>query len=289
MAWENLFTTALGWSSGYSLRHDQLEIQTEQGSTLTFARMGEDQMPAIEGASWKLVAFIEEVEVDGMEGTLPRPAGPLPGAEMSLALEDGLAIGRAGCVSYEAAYTLTGSAFETAALRSNEAACSDGAAERQQEQRYLDLLRKVVTARVFGQQLWLESGEGLALVFVEDVTGAEAGDCSPSSAYPAEEAQRIPPALHEVRPNPAEPGAEVEVFGTGGYLYWDNECGQFWDESARSFSLYFDGEVSGALACYAHRCQGALTLPSGTTPGMHAITADGGAQLELEIIDSTVP
>ena len=82
----------------------------------------------------------------------------------------------------------------------------------------------------------------------------------------------------------AAPGDEVQIRGTGGSLHWDNECGEFWNESAREFPLSFDGEPAGSIACYAHTCLVTLTVPADAAPGRHTLAVEGGSSLELEVL-----
>ena len=46
-----------------------------------------------------------------------------------------------------------------------EMACSSPAGIMEQEQRYLGFLADVTACRIYGSQLWLETGDGRALVF----------------------------------------------------------------------------------------------------------------------------
>ncbi|UCC63552.1 MAG: hypothetical protein JSV36_00390, partial [Anaerolineae bacterium] len=71
--------------------------------------------------------------------------------------------------------------------------------------------------------------------------------------------------------------------GSGGNLYWDNDCGQFWLESARGFQLFFDGEPLGLIECYASMCVANLTVPGDALPGPHTISVEGGSSLGIEV------
>jgi hypothetical protein len=109
-------------------------------------------------------------------------------------------------------------------------------------------------------------------------------DCSPANAFPTEEAEIVWPTLHELQPERAAPGYEVQIRGTGGSLHWDNECGEVWNESARAFALSFDGQLAGSIACYAHTCLVTLTVPTDAAAGRHTIAVEGGSSLELEVL-----
>ena len=88
------------------------------------------------------------------------------------------------------------------------------------------------------------------------------------------------PTLIEIQPASASPGQELTVIGTGGYLY-DGQGG--YNESARSFALYFDGHEAGSLSCYASMCRATLTVPFDATLGGHSLSTEGGSALELQV------
>jgi hypothetical protein len=111
----------------------------------------------------------------------------------------------------------------------------------------------------------------------------EARDCSLANAFPPEEGELIWPTLHQIQPDRPAPGDTVELRGTGGHLYWNNECGEFRNESARDFQLTFDGQPVGSITCYAHTCLTDLTIPVDAAPGMHTISVEGGSSLEIEV------
>jgi hypothetical protein len=109
-------------------------------------------------------------------------------------------------------------------------------------------------------------------------------DCSGPGAFPTVEAELVWPTLTEVRPSRAAPGEEVEVQGVGGYLHWDNECGQQWLESARDFQLLYEGRAAGSIQCYANTCIGTLIIPATSPAGTHAISVEGGSSLDIEVV-----
>jgi hypothetical protein len=115
------------------------------------------------------------------------------------------------------------------------------------------------------------------------VWSPETMDCSIPNAFPTEEAQVIWPTLHQVQPDQAAPGDQVEIRGTGGFLYWNNECGEFRNESAMGFQLFFDGEPVDSITCYAHTCLVNLTIPPDARPGIHTISVEGGSSIEIDI------
>jgi heat shock protein HslJ len=163
---EGTYTTILGWTEHYRLSEGQLELVTSRGETLVFEPVPTADQPAVEGPTWSLLAFIEPNAAEGLPVPHPLAREVLSGTEISLVLEGGTARGSAGCNTYGGAYSLNGQALTFGDLYSTEMACLDPAGVMDQEQRYLDLLRTVATAHVYGRQLWLEAGEGRALVFV---------------------------------------------------------------------------------------------------------------------------
>ena len=78
-------------------------------------------------------------------------------------------------------------------------------------------------------------------------------------------------------------GEQVQIRGTGGFLYWSNECGELRNESAQDFQLFFDGEPAGSITCYANTCLADLTIPDGIPLGIHPISLEGGSSLDVEI------
>jgi hypothetical protein len=108
-------------------------------------------------------------------------------------------------------------------------------------------------------------------------------DCSGPDAFPLEEAELIVPNLTDVWPAWAVAGQMVGVWGNGGYLYWENECGTSWDESARSFDLYFDSVAAGTLVCATNACYSDFKIPLGAHVGAHTISVQGGSALVVQV------
>ncbi len=57
-----------------------------------------------------------------------------------------------------------------------------------------------------------------------------------------------------------------------------------YDESSRSFALYFDGLHLGSIGCYVNYCQARFVIPSGVTPGPHVVSVEGGSQIVVEVV-----
>jgi heat shock protein HslJ len=281
---EGTYTTMLGWASDYRLQGGQLEIRTERGETLVFERLPAGANADLEGTEWTLAAIVEEAEVEGMDTPLPRLAEPLPGTQITAVFESGTASGSAGCNTYTATYAATDSTLTVGEIAFTDMACLDPAGVMEQEQRYLDLLRNADTYRLHYNQLWLETRDEEALLFTAHGGGQSARDCSIANAFPLEEGELIWPTLHQIAPERPAPGDTVEVRGTGGYRYWNNECGEFRNESARDFQLTFDGQPAGSITCYAHTCLADLTIPLDAAPGIHTLSVEGGSSLEIESV-----
>ena len=94
-----------------------------------------------------------------------------------------------------------------------------------------------------------------------------------------ETAEAIPPQLKEVDPNPAAPGEEITLKGSGGYT----RCGSAYFESSRNFQLYFDDQPVTQITCYANHCETKLTVPMDAASGEHAIKVEGGSQIKLKV------
>ena len=93
------------------------------------------------------------------------------------------------------------------------------------------------------------------------------------------------PTLESLTPSVAASGQQVVVIGHGGYVRVNGG----YDESARSFDLYFDGSRVGSIGCYVNRCEGRFTVPEDALPESHMITVEGGSGLSIQVITSSSP
>lgn len=162
---EGEYTTHLEQATDYRLGGGQLELLTAAGAVLVFAPLPEEANASLEGTRWILSAFVEERTAEGMGGAIPLPADPLAGIEITATFEGGTVQGSAGCNGYSGGYARDGAAIAFGTLAATEMACLDPAGVMEQEQRYLALLAAVTGYRIDGSQLWLEAGDGRALVF----------------------------------------------------------------------------------------------------------------------------
>ena len=89
------------------------------------------------------------------------------------------------------------------------------------------------------------------------------------------------PTLAKIEPVEAAPGqCCVQVTAQSGHLRIDGG----YDESARPFDLYFDGDGVGSIGCYVTLCDGTFTVPSDASPGDHQVCTQGGSCLTLRVV-----
>lgn len=162
---EGAYTTALGWTNHYRLTEGKLELSTSRGETLVFEPVPPEAKPALEGPTWMLLAFVEPNPYDESPNRSPMPSDVLSGTEITAILEGSRAQGSTGCNSYGASYTSDGSALRFEGITFTEMACLDPEGVMLQEGRFLEFMAAVTTFRIYGDQLWLETSDGRALVF----------------------------------------------------------------------------------------------------------------------------
>lgn len=117
------------------------------------------------------------------------------------------------------------------------------------------------------------------------VTPAVESGCDWESAFPTDEAHLVWPSLLPIEVETVRAGDEVEIMAYGGYLRWENECGESINESARDFQLFLDGELIGNISCFVNVCRVTITIPVDTFPGTHSLSVEGGSNLEFEVVD----
>jgi heat shock protein HslJ len=167
---EGQFTSALGWTSDYRLGEGRLEIVTERGEVLVFEALPEEANASLEGTPWSLIASVEERELEEMPVPHVMPMGRLAETQVTATFADGRVSGSAGCNRYQATYTVEGSSLVVEAPGATKMACLEPEGVMEQEQRYLDFLGDASAFHIYGNQLWLETGDGRALVFSTEVS-----------------------------------------------------------------------------------------------------------------------
>ena len=91
------------------------------------------------------------------------------------------------------------------------------------------------------------------------------------------------PSLETIEPAEAVPGEEVEVIGHGGYVRIGTSG---YDESSRSFALYFDGSSVGGVGCYVVSCRGGFTVPRDASLGDHQLCVQGGSCYTFRVVQA---
>jgi hypothetical protein len=162
---EGAYTTVLGWTAHYRLSPGRLELSTVRGETLAFEPLPAELQSTLEGPTWSLLAFVEPNPQGQAPNRYPLPEDVLAGTEITVVFASGEVRGSAGCNNYGSTYSREGDALTVGPVAVTERACLEPAGIMELEGRFLDLLAKVTAQRVYGQQLWLETDDGRALVF----------------------------------------------------------------------------------------------------------------------------
>ena len=95
------------------------------------------------------------------------------------------------------------------------------------------------------------------------------------------------PTLVNIEPVEAAPGqCCVQVTSRSGILVVDQGSGRapLYDESARPFDLYFDGDCVGSIECFGTFCEGTFTVPSDASPGHHQVCTQVVSCLTLRVV-----
>ena len=166
MKQEGQYTTVLEGTTTFQLTAEQLDILTTRGEILTFEPLPEEANSSLEGTIWALTGFIEDKPIEKMPAPLLAVSTLLADSEITLTLNDGSASGSAGCNSYGAGYATDGASLTFGPTVVTEMACLEPEGLMKQEQQYLSFLGDVVTFSISGGQLWVDAGNGRALLFV---------------------------------------------------------------------------------------------------------------------------
>lgn len=160
---EGQYTDSFTWARSYRLGENQLELLTARGETLTFDALPEEANASLEGTVWRLVGFVEQPQTASTDAPAVMVTGTIPQTEITASFESGQISGSAGCNTYGGPYQQNGTELTFGPLSQTRMACEQGIGE--QEQRYLELLRGATTSRVLGNLLYVEAGDGQALIF----------------------------------------------------------------------------------------------------------------------------
>jgi heat shock protein HslJ len=216
IAQEGAYTTALEWARDYVVVEGQLEIRTARGEVLTYEPLAPEADRDLEGSRWRLLAMLENRTVEGMELALPMPVDRLPSSEVTVEYNEGTMSGSAGCNAYSAAYTSQDLRLSIGPIVRTEMVCESPPGVMEQEQRYLDYLVNVTRHDIAGDQLWLETDDESALIFVAEGTAYNLADLMAdlrAAGFAVEVAQR--PVDHGF----AIDGVRVDVDGAAIYGY----------------------------------------------------------------------
>jgi heat shock protein HslJ len=161
---EGEFLGILAPKADLRLAGGQLEIYGERGGVLVFEPLPEEANLDLEGPVWSLLAFVGPNTYVEEPEPWPMPDGLLLGTTIDLTFEGDNARGSAGCNSYGAAYSRSGSSMSLENVTFTEMACLEPQGIMEQEARYLELVAAVIQYRIYGDRLWLETDDGRALV-----------------------------------------------------------------------------------------------------------------------------
>jgi heat shock protein HslJ len=166
MEQEQRYLERLRQASQYQINGRQLWLDTGGGSSLVYfapvpSRPQEPTEPAgdsyLEGTSWILNTFVDGETVMSL----------LSGTEITAVFQNGQLEGSAGCNNYSGGYVTDGASFGFTLESITEMACEGPEGIMAQEQRYVEILGMVDRARLDGQQIWLETSDGRALVLAQ--------------------------------------------------------------------------------------------------------------------------
>ena len=167
---EGRFTTDLSRASDYSVYKDagssRLMIRTWRGKTLTF----EPLVPAVESiaqGNWVLKAFVQ-VRVTESGTRHLRVTNPLQGPEITMSFREGGVSGSAGCNSYSAQHSIGDEEITFTSPGVTRRACANPEGVMQQETRFLDLLPNLTKFHIYGDRLFIFTGEGSAVLFADE-------------------------------------------------------------------------------------------------------------------------
>ncbi len=147
------YLAALKSSTSVRVSENTLELLDAKGKTLAAFKK---QDTNLSGTSWQVTAYN-----NGKEAVV----SVLNGTEVTLQFgADDRLNGSAGCNTYNAGYTITGSELKISAPASTRMACAEPEGVMEQEAQYLAALEKVASWQMEGSQLRLLDSGGATLV-----------------------------------------------------------------------------------------------------------------------------
>ena len=158
----------LSWARDYAVAMEGdtslLKMRSSRGKTLTFEPL--TPVEDITAREWTLVAFIE---LGGLGYRLlpPRYTPAVSGTEVTISLERDGVTGSSGCNTYRVPATIEDGSItiDAQSYSQTQRACEglDGLVE--QEERYLDLMPRVASYRIYDDRLFLQADEDMFLLF----------------------------------------------------------------------------------------------------------------------------
>ncbi|MCY4654332.1 MAG: META domain-containing protein [Dehalococcoidia bacterium] len=167
------FTTDLSRTNEYSIHNEESEsrlyLRTSRGRSLIFEEMEPATTDAIANTDWRLRALIEDRPDDRFPYTDDIPAG----SEFTISFRETIVSGLADCHSFEASSSVEGSQLTISSLTTTERKCEypEGSSEKRQQYlkeqalRYLDLLPRMNSYRIFGDGLFVRADDDTGLLF----------------------------------------------------------------------------------------------------------------------------
>ena len=137
-------------------------------------------VPEFEGLTWMLTGINNE--------------SPMEGAQLTLKFEGGQVSGNAGCNSYGGNYVYEGDGITFSDLYSTEMYCMEPDGVMEQEQRYLELLRKAQRIELFDGSLAIDIGQDRTLTFETLSSIVVAETRNTDLPYPTSSSTVLPPA-----------------------------------------------------------------------------------------------
>ena len=167
---EGRFTTDLSRARDYSVDKDagssRLMIRTSRGKTLTF----EPLLPAVESiadGNWVLKAFVK-VHVTESGWRHLRVTNLRPGSKVTMSFEEDGVFGSAGCNSYSAQHSIGDEEITFTSPGVTRRVCATPDGVMQQETRFLNLLPSLTKFHIYGDRLFIFTGEGRAVLFADE-------------------------------------------------------------------------------------------------------------------------
>lgn len=165
---EGEFTDFLTWATEYAVSGEEgsriLRMRSSRGRTLTFEPLP-PTIRDIADTEWTLVAFVE-LRDEGSGTWNARTSRVIQGTDVTISFgEDGLS-GSAGCNSYSGRATAEGGVItiDARSLSHTERYCGEPDGLMDQEERFLDLVPRMVRYGTYGDGLFLHADDDVFLL-----------------------------------------------------------------------------------------------------------------------------